>query len=91
MRRRIAIGRVERGELKQNREIAVCNYHDPDAPPRRRRPSAPYEFDGLGKVPVTEATAGNIIAMSGIGDITIGDTICAPAPRFERSPRPRWR
>ena len=37
-----------------------------------------YEFDGLGKVPVTESTAGNIIAMSGIGDVTIGDTICAP-------------
>ena len=75
---RIAIGRVERGELKQNQEIAVCNYHDPDAPAKKAKAVSMYEFDGLGKVPVTEATAGNIIAMSGIGDITIGDTICAP-------------
>ena len=75
---RIGIGRVERGELKQNQEIAVCNYHDPDAPAKKAKAVSMYEFDGLGKVPVTEATAGNIIAMSGIGDITIGDTICAP-------------
>ena len=75
---RIAIGRIERGVLKQNQEIAVCNYHDPDAPAKKAKAVSMYEFDGLGKVPVTEATAGNIIAMSGIGDITIGDTICAP-------------
>ena len=43
----------------------------------RDRATALYQFDGLGRVPVTEATAGNIIAMSGIGEITIGDTICA--------------
>ena len=75
---RIAIGRIERGVIKQNQEIAVCNYHDPDATPRKAKATALYQFDGLGKVPVTEATAGNIIAMSGIGDITIGDTICDP-------------
>ena len=75
---RIAIGRIERGAIKQNQEIAVCNYHDPDAAPKKAKATALYQFDGLGKVPVTEATAGNIIAMSGIGDITIGDTICAP-------------
>ena len=75
---RIAIGRVERGVLKQNQEIAVCNYHDPDAPARKAKAVSMYEFQGLGKQPITEATAGNIIAMSGIGDITIGDTICAP-------------
>ena len=75
---RIAIGRVERGVLKQNQEIAVCNYHDPDAPAKKAKAVSMYEFDGLGKKPITEATAGNIIAMSGIGDITIGDTICAP-------------
>ena len=75
---RIAIGRIERGTIKQNQEIAVCNYHDPDAAPKKAKATALYEFDGLGKVPVTESTAGNIIAMSGIGDITIGDTICAP-------------
>ena len=75
---RIAIGRVERGVLKQNQEIAVCNYHDPDAPAKKAKAVSMYEFQGLSKQPITEATAGNIIAMSGIGDITIGDTICAP-------------
>ena len=74
---RIAIGRIERGVLKQNQEIAVCNYHDPDAPAKKAKAVSMYEFEGLGKKPITEATAGNIIAMSGIGDITIGDTICA--------------
>ena len=75
---RIAIGRIERGTIKQNQEIAVCNYHDPDAAPQKAKATALYQFQGLNKVPVTEADAGNIIAMSGIGDITIGDTICAP-------------
>ena len=75
---RIAIGRIERGVIKQNQEIAVCNYHDPDAAPKKAKATALYEFDGLAKVPVQEATAGNIIAMSGIGDVTIGDTVCAP-------------
>ena len=75
---RIAIGRIERGTIKQNQEIAVCNYHDPDAAPKKAKATALYEFDGLAKVPVQQSTAGNIIAMSGIGDITIGDTICAP-------------
>ena len=50
----------------------------PTPPPKKAKATALYEFDGLGKVPVTESTAGNIIAMSGIGDVTIGDTICAP-------------
>ena len=75
---RIAIGRIERGVVRQNQEIAVCNYHAPDAAPRKAKATALYQFDGLGKVPVTEATAGNIIAMSGIGEVTIGDTVCAP-------------
>ena len=75
---RIAIGRIERGTVKQNQEIVVCNYHSPDAAPKKAKATALYQFDGLGRVPVTEATAGNIIAMSGIGEITIGDTICAP-------------
>ena len=74
---RIAIGRIERGVIKQNQEIAVCNYHDPDAAVKKAKATALYEFDGLAKVPVAESTAGNIIALSGIGDVTIGDTICA--------------
>ena len=75
---RIAVGRIERGTVRQNQEIAVCNYHDPDAPAKKAKATALYEFDGLGKVPVQEASAGSIIALSGIGDVTIGDTICAP-------------
>ena len=75
---RIAIGRIERGTVKQNQEIAVCNFHDPEAVLRKAKATAIYEFDGLGRKAVTESTAGNIIAMSGIGDITIGDTICVP-------------
>ena len=75
---RIAIGRIERGSVKQNQEIAVCNYHSPDAAPMKAKATALYEFDGLAKVPVQEASAGSIIALSGIGDVTIGDTICVP-------------
>ena len=75
---RIAIGRIERGTLRQNQEIAVCNYHDPEAVLRKAKATAIYEFDGLGRKTVTEAFAGNIIAMSGIPDVTIGDTICVP-------------
>ncbi len=75
---RIAIGRIERGVIRQNQEIAVCNYHAPDAAPKKAKAVSIYEFESLGKNPVTESSAGNIIAMSGIGDITIGDTICSP-------------
>ena len=76
---RIAVGRIERGVVKQNQEIAVCNYHTPDEPARKAKATSLYTFDGLARVPVTEASAGEIIAMSGIGDITIGDTICVPS------------
>ena len=76
---RIAVGRIERGVIHQNDEIVVCNYHDPEQVSKKLKAVSLYEFDGLNRVPVTEATAGNIIAMSGIGNITIGDTICAPS------------
>ena len=76
---RIAIGRIERGTLKQNQEISVVNYHAPDAVLRKAKATAIYEFEGLARKAVTESTAGNIIAMSGIPDITIGDTICDPS------------
>ncbi len=74
---RIAIGRIERGIIRQNEEIEVCNFHDTGSAPAKAKAVALFQFDGLNRVPVTEASAGNIIAMSGIGDITIGDTICA--------------
>ncbi|MCI9403123.1 MAG: translational GTPase TypA, partial [Oscillospiraceae bacterium] len=76
---RIAVGRIERGSIKQNDEIAVCNFHTPDEPPKKAKATALYTFDGLAKVPASEASAGEIIALSGIGDITIGDTICVPS------------
>ena len=74
---RIAVGLIERGTIKQNEEIEVSNYHNKDAAPKKAKAVSLYEFDGLGRVPVTEIGAGNIIAMSGIGEVTIGDTICA--------------
>ena len=74
---RIAIGRIERGTISQNQEIVVCDYHG-ERQPKKAKAVTLYEFDGLAKVPVESAAAGNIIALSGIADITIGDTICAP-------------
>lgn len=74
---RIAIGRIERGVLKHNQEIAVCNFHGDDNTYKAKATNI-YAFSGLDKVAVEEASAGNIIALSGIGNITIGDTVCAP-------------
>lgn len=75
---RIAIGRIERGTIRQNQEIVVCNYHDPEKVSKKMKATALFQFDGLARVPAEQEEAGNIIALSGIGDITIGDTICAP-------------
>ena len=60
---RIAIGLIQRGTIRQNQEIEVCNYHDPDAAPRKAKAVSLYEFNGLQRDPVTEVGAGNIIAM----------------------------
>ena len=75
---RIAIGRIERGTIKQNQEIVVCDWHN-EKPVKKAKAVNLYEFEGLARIPVTESSAGSIIALSGIGDITIGDTICAPS------------
>ena len=74
---RIAIGLIQRGTIRQNQEIEVCNYHTQDEAPKKAKAVSLYEFDGLDRVTVTESSAGNIIAMSGIGDVSIGDTVCA--------------
>jgi GTP-binding protein len=74
---RIAIGRIQRGVIKQNQEIAVCNYLDSNLL-RKAKVVSLYVFDGLSKQPVSESAAGDIIALSGVSDINIGDTICAP-------------
>ncbi len=73
---RIGIGKVDNGYLKINQDAVVVNHHEPDKQ-KRVRISKLYEFDGLSKVDVTEAGIGSIVAVSGIADIHIGDTICA--------------
>ena len=74
---RIGVGKVDNGVLKVNQDAVVVNHHEPDKLTKVRI-SKLYEFDGLNKVDVTEASVGSIVAISGIADIHIGDTICAP-------------
>lgn len=75
---RIAIGRVERGTVRQNMEVVVLSGHN-GGEPRSTKVTALYEFEGLQRKNVQEASAGDIVALSGIADITIGDTLCAPS------------
>ncbi len=74
---RIGVGKVDNGVLRVNQDAVVVNHHEPDKL-KKVRISKLYEFDGLNKVDVTEAGIGSIVAISGIADIHIGDTICAP-------------
>ena len=74
---RIGIGRVERGVIRQNQEVAICDYHDPEHL-EKGKIAALYSFEGLERKPITEAFAGEIVAFSGMADLTIGRTICAP-------------
>ena len=74
---RIAVGRVERGTIKVNQEVTICDYHNPDIK-QKGKVVALYAFDGLGKAPIQQASAGEIVALSGMADITIGRTLCAP-------------
>ena len=73
---RIGVGRVENGKLKVNQEVTLVNHHDPDFK-KRVKINKLYEFDGLSKIEVDEAGIGSIVAVSGIPDIRIGDTICS--------------
>ncbi len=73
---RIGIGKVDNGSIKINQDAIVVNHHDPEKKTKVRI-SKLYEFDGLNKVDVTESSVGSIVAISGIADIRIGDTICA--------------
>ena len=75
---RIAIGRIERGQLCQNQEVAVVDYHNPDVSYKAKIVSM-YQFEGLQRVPVAQATGGDIVAFSGIAGINIGNTVCDPA------------
>ena len=74
---RIGIGKVENGGLKVNQECVLVNHHDPDKF-KKIKIGKLYEFDGLKRVEVQEAKIGSIVAISGIADIHIGDTICSP-------------
>lgn len=74
---RIGVGKVDNGVLKVNQEAVVVNHHEPDKL-QKVRISKLYEYDGLNKIDVTEAKIGSIVAISGIADIHIGDTICSP-------------
>ncbi len=74
---RIGVGKVDNGVIRVNQDAVVVNHHDPDKQ-KRVKISKLYEFDGLNKVEVREAGIGSIVAISGISDISIGDTICSP-------------
>lgn len=74
---RTAVGRIERGVLRVNQEAAVCDFHNPQVS-LRGKITAVYQFDGIGKTPVQSASAGDIVMFSGIDEITIGNTLCAP-------------
>ncbi len=74
---RIGIGKIENGSFKVNQDVMLVNHHD-ESVKKRVKISKLYEFDGLNKVEVQEATIGAIVAVSGIPDIHIGDTLCSP-------------
>ena len=74
---RIGVGKVENGTIAVNQNMVLVNHHDPDKQ-QRVKIGKLYEFDGLNRVEVKEATIGSIVAVSGITDISIGDTLCSP-------------
>ena len=74
---RIGVGKVDNGVIKVNQDCILVNHHEPDKQ-RRVKISKLYEFDGLNKVEVAEATVGSIVAISGISELHIGDTLCSP-------------
>ena len=74
---RIGIGKIENGTVRVNQECVIVNHHDPDKL-RRVKIGKLYQFDGLNRVEVSEATVGDIVAVSGITELHIGDTLCSP-------------
>ena len=74
---RIGVGKVDNGTIRVNQDVVICNHHNPDKI-IKTKVSKLYEFDGLNKVEVKEAGIGSIVAISGIADIHIGDTLCSP-------------
>lgn len=74
---RIGVGKVDNGSIAVNQEMILVNHHDPDKQ-EKVKISKLYEFDGLNKIEVKQASIGSIVAISGISDISIGDTLCSP-------------
>ncbi len=74
---RIGVGKVDNGKIRVNQEMVVVNHHEPDKQ-KKVKINKLYEFIGLNKVEVQEASVGAIVAISGIADIAIGDTVCSP-------------
>ena len=74
---RIGVGKVSNGSIHVNEDAIIVNAHDPEKR-RKVKVSKLYEFDGLNKVEVEKAGVGSIVAISGISDIHIGDTLCSP-------------
>ncbi len=73
---KMAIGRIERGSIKLKQEVLVCDYHD-DMTPYKGKISAMYQIDGLGRKAVEDASVGDIVCVSGLEDINIGNTLCS--------------
>ena len=71
------VGRIGIGKIRVNQECVIVNHHDPDKL-RKVKIGKLYQFDGLNRAEVAEATVGDIVAVSGITDLHIGDTICSP-------------
>ena len=74
---RIGVGKVDNGTISEGQEVVIVNHHEPEKQ-KRVKVSKLYEFDGLSKIPVKTASIGSIVAISGIMDIHIGDTLCSP-------------
>ena len=74
---RIGVGKVDNGTIRVNQDVVICNHHEPDKQ-IKVKVSKLYDFNGLNKVEVKEAGIGSIVAISGIADIHIGDTLCSP-------------
>lgn len=74
---RIGVGKVDNGVIRVNQDVVIVNHHEPDKM-KKVKVSKLYEFDGLNKVEIKEAGIGSIVAISGIADIHIGDTLCSP-------------
>lgn len=74
----IGIGRIERGTLKQNQQVVLVNYHKPDQSIKAKVTNI-YQFEGLARVTAESATVGDIVCVSGVEGVSIGDTICDPA------------